>query len=77
MNEPKQLNLDEMEKISGGYVVSDPENNKFWIIRQNGTVIAPAPNEAKAIEFAKDFGTSPTILTLDQYKAKFGRELKW
>lgn len=73
----EELNLNEMEKVSGGYVVDDPEKNKFWIIRQNGTVIAPAPNEEQAMEFAKQFGTSPTVITMDEYKAKFGRDLVW
>ena len=32
-----ELNLNEMEEVSGGLVVDDPEKNKFWIIRPNGT----------------------------------------
>jgi hypothetical protein len=76
-NNMEELNLNEMEQVSGGLVVSDPEQNKFWIIRQNGTVIAPAPTEELAIEFAKQFQTSPTVITKEEYKAKFGRELIW
>lgn len=72
-----ELNLNEMEKVSGGLVVNDTEENKFWIIRQNGTVIAPAPSLELAIEFAKQFQTSPSVITKEEYKAKFGRELVW
>ena len=72
-----ELNLNEMEKVSGGLVVDDPEKNKFWIIRPNGTVIAPAPTKELAIEFAKQFGTSPTVIDMKEYKAKFGRDLVW
>ena len=72
-----ELNLNEMEEVSGGLVVDDLEKNKFWIIRPNGTVIAPAPTKELAIEFAKQFGTSPTVIDMKEYKAKFGRDLVW
>ena len=73
----ENLNLNEMEAITGGLVVADPEQNKFWIIRQNGTVIAPAPTEELAIEFARQFQTSPTVITKEEYKTRFGRDLVW
>jgi len=40
-------------------------------------VIAPAPTKELAIEFAKQFGTSPTVIDMKEYKAKFGRDLVW
>lgn len=73
----EELKLNEMEKVSGGLVVDDPEANKFWIIRDDGTVIAPAPTKDLAIEFANQFNTSPDVITMDQYKEKFGRDLVW
>lgn len=73
----EELKLNEMEKVSGGLVVDDPEANKYWIVRQDGTVIGPAPTEEQAISFAKQFNTSPDVITMDQYKEKFGRDLVW
>lgn len=77
MENMKELNMEELKDVSGGYLVEDPENNKVWLVRQDGTVIAPVPSTEKGIEFAKDFGTSPTILTMDTYKKRFGRDLVW
>ena len=61
--EMKELKPEEMEKVSGGYVVNDEKENKFWIVRQDGTVIAPAPSKEQAIEFAKAFSTSQAVIT--------------
>ena len=77
MNNAKEINLNEMEKVSGGYVVNDETNNKYWIVRQDGSVIAPAPSLEKAQEFAKEFQTSPSVMTMDEYKKNFGRDLVW
>ena len=76
MEPMKELKPEEMEKIIGGYVVED-SNNKYWIVRQDGSVIAPAPDKEKAIEFAKTFNTSPTVITAEEYKIHFGRDLVW
>ena len=77
MDNMRETNLDEMGKVSGGYVVNDAANSKYWIVRQDGSVIAPAPSEEKAIEFAKDFNTSPSVMTMEEYKKHFGRDLVW
>ncbi len=77
MNNAREINLNEMEKVNGGYVVNDAANNKFWIVRQDGSVIAPAPSLEKAQEFAKDFHTSPSVMTMEEYKKHFGRDLIW
>ena len=77
MNNTKELNLSEMEKVNGGYVVNDEANSKYWIVRQDGSVIAPAPSLEKAQEFAKDFQTSPSVMTMEEYKKHFGRDLVW
>ena len=73
----KELNLEEMENVTGGYVVDDGTGEKFWIVRQDGTVYAPVPTKEQAIEFAKSLNVSPTVKTLDEYKKIFGRDLKW
>ncbi len=75
--EMKELNLEAMEKASGGFVVSDSETNKFWIVRQDGSIIGPAPTMEQAIEFAKPFGESTTVLSKEEYKVRFGRDLVW
>ena len=77
MDNAREINLNEMEKVSGGYVVNDEANSKFWIVRQDGSVIAPAPSMEKAQAFAKDFQTSPTVMTMEEYKKHFGRDLVW
>ena len=58
-------------------MVKDPENNKFWVVRQDGTVIGPAPDEKSAVSFAKAFSVSQTVISLEDYKERFGRELEW
>jgi len=50
--EKKALCLDEMEKAAGGVVVED-EANKYWIVRQDGTVVAPVQSLEDAVEFRK------------------------
>lgn len=77
MSNINELNPNEMEKVSGGYVVDNGTGDKFWIIRQNGTVIAPAPTLEQAKEYAKAFGVSATVMNLEEYKARYGRDLKW
>ena len=75
--EKKELNMEEIEKVSGGYVVDNGTGDKYWVVRQDGSVIAPAPSLENAIDFAKAFGVSATVMTLEEYKNFFGHELKW
>jgi hypothetical protein len=77
MSNIKELNWEEMSQVSGGYVVDNGTGDKFWIVMQDGTVKGYAPTKEKAQEFAKAYGASQTIMTLEQYKARYGRELKW
>ena len=76
-NEKMELNMEEMEKVSGGYVVDEGTGNKFWVVRQDASVIAPAPTLEKAIEFAKAFSVSTTVMDRAEYKKRFGRDLEW
>ena len=73
----KDIDLKDLEKASGGMVVADAEGEKYWIVRQDGSVVAPAPTLEQAIEFAKALNTSATVMTLSEYKAHFGRDLVW
>ena len=75
MEKNEKLELDNLDQVTGGVVVED--GGKFWLIRQDGTVIAPAPSREKAQECARTMNISPDILTKEEYKAHFGRELKW
>ena len=77
MNMNKDLNQEELDSVGGGRLVVDDGRGKYWIVRQDGSVIAPTPNKDDAIAFAKAFNTSQDIITLKEYKQKFGRELVW
>ena len=76
-NNMMELTPEQLEQIKGGYVIRDDANQKFWIVRKDGSVIAPAPDEESAVRFAKTFNTSPDVLTLDEYKDRFGKDLAW
>ena len=73
----KGLKLDDMAQVSGGLVVDNGTGDKYWIIRQDGTVIGPAPNLTDAVSFAKSFSVSTEVITLEEYKTRFGRDLVW
>lgn len=77
MENRKELNAAEMEKAAGGLVVRDDRENKYWVVGQDGKVLGPAPDEKSAISFAKTFNTSSNIITVEEYKKRFGRDLVW
>lgn len=66
-----------MEEVSGGVIVDDGDGKKFWLVRQNGTVISPVPSREKAVEFAAAYGISTQIMTKEEYARHFGRALVW
>jgi hypothetical protein len=70
-----ELSPEDLENISGGLIVEDADG-KFWLVRQNGTIISPVPGN-KAAEFADAYGISKDVITSDDYKLKFGRDLAW
>ena len=71
----EMLNEQQAEEVTGGVIVDDGDGQKFWLIRQDGTVIAPVPSKEKAIEFAQVYHISPRIMTKEEYARHFGREL--
>lgn len=75
----EKIELDDLtlEEVVGGVIVDDGDGKKFWLVRQDGTVIAPVPGIKKAAEFAKAFNISPQIMTKEEYARHFGRELAW
>lgn len=77
MKELKELTEEQLEQINGGYVVEDREQNMCYLVRQDGSVIAPAPSVKKAAEFAKAYSVSATVMTTEEYKKHFGRDFEW
>lgn len=80
MNEKKVLNLDELKDVTGGTIVVEGEEEgekKFWLIRQDGSVIAPIPSQDMAVQFANSMSVSPDVITKDEYKKRYGREMIW
>lgn len=75
--EMEMLNDHQLEEASGGVIVDDGDGQKFWLVRQNGTVISPVPGKEKAIEFAQAYHISTKIMTKEEYARHFGRELVW
>ena len=74
----KNMMDDEMMKaISGGVVVDDGDGSRFWLVRQNGTVISYVQDLETAKEFIKAFGESTKVITREEYKSLYGRELVW
>ena len=72
----KILTDENLENVAGGLLVKDDERHEYWLVRRDGSVIAPVPME-KGAEFAKAFGTSDQVVTKEDYLRIFGRELKW
>ena len=73
----EKLNDQMAEEISGGVIVDDGDGKKFWLVRQDGTVISPVPSKEKAVDFAKAYNISQQIMTREEYARRFGRELAW
>ncbi len=77
MADTRKMNDQELEAVSGGVIVDDGDGKKFWLVRQDGTVISPVPGREKAIEFAKAYNISTQIMTKEEYARHYGRELAW
>ena len=71
------LSDSDLEGVSGGVIVVEAGNQKYWLVRQNGTVISPVPTLEKPQELAKAYGIITKVLTRDEYKSMVGRELTW
>ena len=77
MENKKMLFDEELREVSGGMIVDDGDGKKYWLVRQNGTVISPVPGLEKAEEFAKAYGESTRVVSKEEYKNLFGRDLVW
>ena len=71
-----EITLDNLEKAGGGVIVAEGDG-RYWVVRQDGSVYAPAPSLEKAKEFAKTLSVSTEVLTKEEYKKRFGRDLVW
>ena len=71
------LKEEELKSVNGGLIVDNGDGQKFWLVREDGTVISPVPGKEKAQDFAKAYGLSTRILTKEEYRLRFGRELNW
>ena len=76
-NNMVELNEEMLEGVSGGVIVDEGDGKKYWLVRQDGTVISYAPSKEKAVQFAKEFSISTQIMTKEEYARHFGRELEW
>ena len=74
----EKLSPEQLEQISGGYIVSDENNNKYYLVKQDGTVLLPAPSKEKALEYAREYDTiNSQLMTVEEYKKHFGRDFEW
>ncbi len=77
MDQTKKVQLnEELDAVSGGLLVDEGNGKQYWLVRRDGSVIAPVPVE-KGAEFAKAYGLSDKVVTKEEYRKIFGRELRW
>ena len=73
----KMLSDVDMKDVNGGVIVNDVDAGKYWLVREDGSVIAPTPTLEKAEEFARTLNVSLETLTKDEYEKRFGKALEW
>ena len=71
----KKVNPDQLEQVSGGFVVSVEGKNEYWVVKQDGEKLVPAPTLEEAQKYAKQYNISSTVLTDKEYKEHYGRDL--
>ena len=68
MDQTKKVQLDEdLDAVSGGLLVDEGNGKQYWLVRRDGSVIAPVPVE-KGAEFAKAYGLSDKVVTKEEYR---------
>ena len=72
----QELNLEQMEQIDGGVIVDTGDEKQLYIVRQDGTVVGPAPKNM-AESFAKTLSVSTEVITAEEYEKRFGRPFIW
>lgn len=71
----KELNMNDLEQVAGGVIV-DNGGEQLFLVRQDGTIIGPAPRN-KAKSFATSFSTSTEVISKADYEKRFGRPFVW
>ncbi|MBO5533799.1 MAG: hypothetical protein J6B53_00135 [Clostridia bacterium] len=70
-----ELNMNDLEQVTGGVIV-DNGGEQLFLVRQDGTIIGPAPRN-KAKTFANSFSTSTEVISKEDYEKRFGRPFVW
>ena len=75
-NQLNEVKMDELAQVVGGVIVAEGDG-RFWVVRQDGTVLAPVQSLEDAVEFAKSLSTNTTVISKSKYKDMFGRDFSW
>ena len=71
-----RVNLEQAGQVAGGFVVKNEEKHEYWVVRQDGSKIVPAPSLEEAQKYAKQYNISDKVLTEKEYKQHYGRDFK-
>lgn len=71
-----ELNLEELGEVAGGLIVKPEGMYAYRIVDDTtGEVLARWWSKKNAEEYAANHGVSREIITLEEYKKRFGKEL--
>ena len=73
----EEMDAEDLTNVSGGLIVDDGDGKKYWLVRQNGTVISPVPGLKKAQDFIKAYGEDTRVISKEEYRKLYGRDLVW
>ena len=73
----KEMNAEDLTSATGGLIVDDGDGKKYWLVRQNGTVISPVPGLKNAQDFIKAYGEDARVISKEEYRRLYGRDLVW
>ena len=66
MDQTKKVQLDEdLDAVSGGLLVDEGNGKQYWLVRRDGSVIAPVPVE-KGAELDKENESSDKDVTKEE-----------
>ena len=68
-----KMKLDQAEQVAGGFVLNYEEKKEYWVVRQDGSKIVPAPTLEEAQKYAKQYNISDKVLTEKEYMQHYGR----
>lgn len=73
----EEMNEEDLGNVTGGLIVDEGDGKTFWLVRQNGTVISPVPGLKKAQDFIKAYGEDTRVISKEEYRKIYGRDLVW